>query len=221
MNKVDISIIITNYNKANFIDRAIRSCINQITFKKNIEIIVVDDCSTDDSLQIISEFKGDIQLIINEKNRGVAFSSNAGLEKSSGKYFIRVDADDYISNMSIEILSQILDNNEEIDYVYADHYRVDTRGFKVEKVKLDTQNALYNHGAGILMRTSALRAIGGYDELLRNCEDFDLIVRLQKSGSKGHYIPLPLYRYYIHGQNITLTPERVEFWKIVEEKHGI
>lgn len=221
MSNIDISIIITNYNKADFIDRAIRSCINQIIFKKNIEIIVVDDCSTDDSLEIISEFKDEIQLIINDQNRGVAFSSNAGLGRSSGKYVIRVDADDYISNLSLEILSQILDNNQDFDYVYADHYRVDTRGFKIEKVKLDTQDALYKHGAGILMRTSVLRAIGGYDEVLRNCEDFDLIVRLQKSGSKGYYIPLPLYRYYIHGENITLTPERGEFWKIVEKKHGI
>jgi glycosyltransferase involved in cell wall biosynthesis len=123
MNNVDVSIIITNYNKADFIDRAIRSCINQIIFKKNIEIIVVDDCSTDESLQIISEFKDEIELIVNKKNSGVAFSSNAGLGRSSGKYVIRVDADDYISNLSLEILSQILDNNEEIDYdIFLNNY---------------------------------------------------------------------------------------------------
>ena len=221
MKHIDISIIITNYNKSKYIDRAIRSCINQIIFKKNIEIIVVDDCSTDNSLDIISEFKEDINILTNNINKGVAFSSNLGLSKASGKYFIRVDADDYISTLATEIFSQILDNNEDLDYVYADHYRVDTRGLKIEKVQLNTLDSLYRHGAGILMRTSALNKIGGYDEELRNCEDFDLILRLQKSGSRGYYLPLPLYRYYIHGDNMTLTSERSDYWTIVEKKHGI
>ena len=111
--------------------------------------------------------------------------------------------------------------NEEFDYVYGDHNRVDVRGLKVEKVQLNTEKKLYEHGAGILMRVSTLRSINGYDEGLRNCEDYDLLLRMQKHGSVGYYLPLPLYRYYIHGNNMTLNSEREMYWKVVDDKHGI
>ena len=62
---MDISLIILNYNLSQFVARAIRSCLNQVIFRKNIEIIVVDDNSSDDSLKIINEFKSDITIIKN------------------------------------------------------------------------------------------------------------------------------------------------------------
>jgi glycosyltransferase involved in cell wall biosynthesis len=221
MYKTDISIIITNYNKSKFIDRSIRSCISQLTLRKNIEVIVVDDKSTDDSVSVISEFVDDIKLIKNVRNMGVAYSSNVGLKTCSGEYYMRVDADDFISNLTCEIFHQVLSANTEYDFVYADHYRIDVRGFKIDKVKLDNENNVFKHGAGMMFRTSKLTAIGGYDESLRNCEDFDLLFRLKKSGSVGYYIPIPLYRYYIHGNNLTLEADRNILWEKVEKKYGI
>ena len=72
MSQVDFTLVITNYNKARFIDRAIRSCLMQLIFRRNIEIIVVDDASTDNSLHIVNEFKNDVRLLVNETNKGVA-----------------------------------------------------------------------------------------------------------------------------------------------------
>tara|TARA_R110002111_G_scaffold176351_1_gene241889 strand:- start:188 stop:862 length:675 start_codon:yes stop_codon:yes gene_type:complete len=218
---VDFSIIITNYNRASFIDRAIRSCLSQIIFRSNYEIIVVDDSSTDDSVDIISEFKNEVLLYENKENMGVAYSSNIGLKNSNGKYWMRVDADDFLNHHACQYMSMILDENKEMDYVYCDHYRVDVRGVKVSKVKLDNENALYEHGAGIMFRRSCLEDVGGYDEKLRNCEDYDLLIRLKQQGFKGYYLPVPLYRYYIHGDNMTLTEERKDYKKIVEKKHDI
>ena len=94
---MDISLIILNYNLSQFVSRAIRSCLAQIIFRKNIEIIVVDDNSTDDSLKIINEFNNDITLIKNTSNKGVGYSSNQALKKSKGKFWMRVDADDFIT----------------------------------------------------------------------------------------------------------------------------
>lgn len=219
--QIDFTLVITNYNKARFIDRAIRSCLMQLVFRRNIEIIVVDDASSDNSLQIVQEFKNDVRLLVNETNKGVAHASNLALANSQGRYWMRVDADDFLNMYACAFMAGILDENEDITFVYCDHYRVDVHGVKVSKVRLDSDEALYEHGAGVLFRTEDLREFGGYDESLRNCEDYDLLYRLKRAGRKGHYLPIPLYRYYIHGDNITLTPERQEFKKRVEQKHGI
>jgi glycosyltransferase involved in cell wall biosynthesis len=221
MSQVDFTLVITNYNKARFIDRAIRSCLMQLIFRRNIEIIVVDDASTDNSLHIVNEFKNDVRLLVNETNKGVAQASNLALANSRGRYWMRVDADDFLNMYACAFMAGVLDENEDLSFIYCDHYRVDVHGVKISKVSLDNDAALYEHGAGVLFRTEVLREIGGYDESLRNCEDYDLLYRLNRSGKKGYYLPVPLYRYYIHGDNITLKEERQQFKKIVEEKHGI
>ena len=193
----------------------------QLMFRRHIEVIVVDDASTDNSLDIIQEFSRDIRLLVNETNKGVAYASNLALKHAQGRYWMRVDADDFLNLYACGFMAGILDENENVDFVYCDHYRVDVRGVKISKVRLDNDEALYDHGAGVLFRTDVLRKIGGYDEALRNCEDYDLLYRLKKAGHKGYYLPVPLYRYYIHGDNITLTTEREQYRKVVEAKHGI
>lgn len=217
----DISIIIANFNKSSFIDRAIRSCLNQIAFRKQIEIIVIDDCSTDNSIEIIEEFSSDIIFIKNERNMGIGYTSQVGIDNASGKYWMRVDADDFISEHTCEFLSKLLEYNNEYDYVYSDHFRVDMRGRKIDRISLAKKEVLYMHGAGIMFKTDVLKEIGGYDTALRNCEDYDLLLRLDKFKKIGYHLPIPLYRYYIHGNNITLDPERLILKKMVEDRYGI
>ena len=91
----DISIVICNYNYGNYITRAIRSCLSQRNV--NFEVIVVDDCSTDDSIDKILAFGDDVRLIRNKKNMGVAESSNIGLNAAKGRFVIRVDSDDFVN----------------------------------------------------------------------------------------------------------------------------
>ena len=134
---------------------------------------------------------------------------------------MRVDADDFLNAYACAFMGTILDENPGIDFVYCDHYRVDEQGAKISKIRLDNENALFEHGAGVLFRTAALREVGGYDADLRNCEDYDLLLRLKQKGRQGYYLPVPLYRYYIHGQNMTLGADREAYRKIVEKKHGV
>jgi glycosyltransferase involved in cell wall biosynthesis len=213
------SLVITNYNRAQFLDRAIRSCTGQLLFRTPFEIIVVDDASTDSSLDIIKEFKTDIRSFVHSENLGVAAASNKAITEATGTYWMRVDADDFLNHYACALMGMVLDENPDIDFVYCDHYRVDIRGVKVSKVKLDTEEQLLEHGAGVLFRTEKLREIGGYDESLKNCEDYDLLLRLKKNRAKGYYLPVPLYRYYIHGENMTLTPDRQEYKDLVKRKH--
>ena len=81
--------------------------------RQSIEIIVIDDASEDESLEVLQEFAGSILLIKNSTNEGVSTASNLGIEASSGEYVMRVDSDDYLSHFSCSFLSQVLDNNDD------------------------------------------------------------------------------------------------------------
>ena len=95
----DISIIITNYNYGKYIARCLRSCLSQVSV--NHEVIVVDDCSTDDSLNSVKPFLNDITLLQTDENSGVSIAANLGISQARGQFFFRVDADDNINkNMS-------------------------------------------------------------------------------------------------------------------------
>ena len=134
---------------------------------------------------------------------------------------MRVDADDFLNQHACQTMLYLLEENENFDYVYCDHFRVDVDGVKIKKVKLNNKPNLFRHGAGILFRRDILIEIGGYDEKMRNCEDYDLLARLHILKKKGFYIPVPLYRYYIHGKNITLKKERKKMELKMKEKYGL
>ncbi len=219
MTTLDVSMIITNFNRGKFLDRAVRSCLDQIVFRRSFEVIIVDDASTDNSTQIIKTYEQDVVSVLLETNRGVGGASNAGINASKGKYIMRVDADDFLNKLAITYTSQILDENPAIDFVYCDHYRVDEVGFKQSRVPLSTQQKLFEHGAGVLFRTSALKEVGGYDETLRTCEDYDLIGRLIQNGCRGFHLPIALYRYHIHGLNLTLQDDRNDAIIEMEKKY--
>lgn len=112
-----ISVIVPVYNAEMYLKKCLNSIVNQ-TYK-NIEIIVVNDGSNDNSKNIIDEYKNRYEGIIKvfeTKNFGVAIARNYGIEKVSGDYFLFVDADDYIELDLIEKLSQIIEK-EKIDIV--------------------------------------------------------------------------------------------------------
>ncbi|WP_440920534.1 glycosyltransferase family 2 protein [Candidatus Pelagibacter sp.] len=204
---MDITLAILNFNRSKFLDRSLRSCLDQVLSNKSIEVIVIDDASTDESLKYLKGFEKYIKIYRNKKNMGAGYSSKLAVKKSKGKYFIRVDSDDYLNKYSVQIMSEILDFNRNLAFVYADHYRVDEYGFKQKIIKLNSKKKILSHGAGIMFRTQMIKKIGNYNPKLREAEDHDLINRLMKKYQTFH-LPIPLYRYYIHGKNISFSGNR-------------
>lgn len=208
-----VSIIITNFNYGKYISRAIRSCLNQ-SVSHIIEVIVIDDCSSDNSAKIIDEnFSSEeiVKIFLNQ-NKGVAYCSNLGIKKASGMYVIRVDADDYIHSKMIEYLFEFLNMNNEYAFSYCDHIRVNENEVKSERICLNDETTLLDHGAGILFKKSHLEAIGLYDEEMLNCEDMLLLKKLMQHNFHGIYVRLPLYRYYRHDNNMTNNIEERKKW---------
>ena len=209
---MDITLTILNFNRSRFLDRSLRSCLDQVLSNKKIELIVVDDASTDNSLKYLKGFKNYIRVFKNKTNRGAGFCSNLAARKAKGKYFIRVDSDDYLNKYSVQVMSEIMDYNKDLALVYSDHFRVDEFGYKQKIVKLDNKKKILSHGAGIMFRTEMIKKVGNYNPNLREAEDHDLLNRMMKK-YKSFYLPIPLYRYYIHGKNISLSGNRKDIIK--------
>lgn len=216
---MDVSILIANFNRENFLDRVIRSCQNQILLNKQLEIILVDDNSTDNSIQVVRKYSDEIKLIPLPENKGIGNASQVGLENSKGKYFVRVDSDDFISPLFLQVLTLALDQNQEYAFVYGDLIQIDEKENRLSKIALDSTQKLYNHGAGVLFRKQVLLEVGGYDSSLRHGEDMDLFIRLEKSGYKGLRLPLALYRYYKHSTNLTSNEVDHKIRKTIKERH--
>lgn len=216
-----VSVIITNYNLEKYLGRCLRSCLNQTLPHEQYEIIVVDDCSTDNSMEVLVPFKEttNVKIIALNENQGVSNASNVGIRRAQAPYVMRVDADDYINQNMLYFFSEILNWNPDVSFVYGDIYKVDEYGNHIERLRLNILENLFNHGAGIMFRKSCLEAVGLYDKELRNCEDFDLLKRIFKNFD-GYYLRLPFYRYRRHEHNMTNNvSERKKWENIVMNKY--
>lgn len=214
---IKVSVIITCYNLENYITRAIHSCIHQTLPEEFYEIIVVDDCSTDNSLQRVQEFGSFIKIIRHEQNKGVAAASNTGIQAAQGKYIVRVDGDDFINKNFLLVMSEILELNDDIGFVYCDHIIVEEN--KPRRFQINTLEKLLDHGAGIMFRKTYLESIGLYDENYRNCEDYDLILRYIKNFD-GYHLKLPYYRYFKRENSLSSKKQERDVLKVqIRENH--
>ena len=214
MNNPLVTVYITNYNYANYIQDAFKSLINQ-TYK-NLEIIIIDDGSTDNSINIIKELKSNYENIqtIFQKNKGLNKTNNVAIQKSSGKYIMRLDADDILVLEAIEKMVEVLEANEEVGLVFPDYYLMDENGYKFsahKRYNFDTDVSLYDrpaHGACTLLRTSFLKAVGGYDEDF-TCQDGYEIWLKFITNYKVKNINEPLFYYRQHSTNLTKNETKI------------
>ena len=192
-----VSILITNYNYDKYLSRCIRSCVNQRF--DDYEIIIVDDNSQDDSYKILNQasknFKN-IRLHYNDVNIGLGASCAKGVSMARGKYIVRVDADDYISEDFLKLLYLYASFNN-AHAVACDYFEVDFDENIINR--LSQKDAPI--ACGILFRTDVLEAIGSYGDLRKN-EDKDLMKRFEKRFIMN-YLEIPLYRYFKHKESLT------------------
>lgn len=199
-----ISVIIPCYNQSEFLLEAIESVLNS-TYK-NLEIIVVNDGSTDKTAEEIKNILPKNVILINQENKGVCLALNNGIEKATGKYILPLDADDKISDTYIEKAITILENNPDIGIVYCDAYFF---GLKHGKWNLASatitnmllENRIFKSG---IFRKSKFLEVGGYKkEMEVGCEDWDLWLSILETGVKVYKIPEGLFFYRIHANERT------------------
>ncbi len=211
-----VSIIITVYNYEKYIERAIRSCLDQSIAKKEFEVIVVNDCSTDNTPSILENYREEVRVFNLEKNMGLAAARNFAVKKARGQFIVFLDADDYIQKDLLLIQKTFLAENNSLDAVSVDYYLVDERGTHLEHVNSEERPI----ACGIMFRKDLLIDIGLYDEKFRAREEEDLRIRFLKK-HKIYNIILPLYRYRMHDNNLTKNENEMNKYKQrLDDKHG-
>ncbi|MDZ4751604.1 MAG: glycosyltransferase family A protein [Flavobacteriales bacterium] len=193
-----ISVIITTFNYAQYVERAIRSAVEQSVPRDSFEIIVVDDASTDRTKEVLAEYHADARIYHLEKNVGLAAARNYGIHKAKGQFIIFLDADDYFHRDLLKVQKLFLEENNSLDAVSTNYWLVDERGNHIEHVNA-SENPI---ACGIMFRKDFLFNIGLYDEGFRAREEEDLRIRWAERYNVYNLI-VPLYRYRMHENNLT------------------
>lgn len=192
-----VSVCIPAYNNAGYIKDTITSILNQ-TYR-NLEVIVVDDKSTDDTVAVVESIRDErLKLYKNEKNLGMVGNWNCCLSYANGEFVKLICADDMIDQNAIEKEARAMQENPGVNLVESDTRLVDINGKKtgafrryhksgcVDGVKLAKKALMIQdfYGAPVnnLIRRSALKKTGGFDESFTYILDFDMWLRLSCTG---------------------------------------
>lgn len=222
-----VSVVISTFNRPNKLREAIRSVLNQ-TFT-DFELIVVDDCSPIDPVEVVSEF-GDrrINYIRLEKNSGSqAKPKNTGILASVGDYVAFLDDDNAYRLDHLAVLVNALDNNPTVSLVYGDRYM----NFENDP----TQNGIgiyHDHSPEVLMqrnyidtsdfmvRREDLFDIGGWDERYKRMLDWNLVARLCKAGRMLLHVPIIITDYNIHKDGMLSDKPVDGEWFVMDLPNG-
>lgn len=212
---MQVSVIITCHNYARYLSRAIRSAINQSLDKKDYEIIVVDDGSTDETRKVMKTYSGKIKPLILKENVGLAAARNEGIKSALGRFVVNLDADDYMDENLLHIEMTFLNFNPAWDAVSCDYFLVDENEKHIGRIS----GAEKPIACGVMFRTDLLFEVGLYDENFKLREEEDLRLRFEKKHLIRN-IELPLYRYRKHDNNMTNNKKKMdEYKKALKKKH--
>ena len=121
---IKVSVIVPVYNTENYLKKCLDSLVNQTL--KDIEIIVINDCSTDNSKKILEKYQEkykNIKLINNPKNKGIGYNRNLGIEKAKGEYISFVDSDDYVELNMLDVMYNRA-KEEDLDIVMCNYHKM-------------------------------------------------------------------------------------------------
>lgn len=219
MTQPKVSIIVALYNKEKYIKKCLKSLINQTL--KDIEIIVVNDCSTDKSLEIVKSFDDKrIKVINNKKNKGIGITRNIGVSKSSGEYIGFVDADDYVEKEVYESYYTYAKENN-LDLLTTDYFKIINNKkeyFKVDNFKITNieknKNIINLINYGPCNKLFKRELIINNEIIFSETTKFEDVIFVAKSvryAKNIGYLNEAYYNYVIHNLSETTTVDKRTF----------
>ncbi|MDY6940976.1 MAG: glycosyltransferase [Cyanobacteriota bacterium] len=202
-----ISLVITSYNQSQYLKGAIATILAQTHL--DFELIVWDDGSTDDSVQIARQYATTDErvTVVAAEHLGRGEALKAAINRTSGRYLGWVDGDDLLAATALEETAAILDTHPEVGVTYTDYAEIDRDGQFLSMGKrckipysphrLLTDFMMFHFR---LMRRSAYDRVGGINPEFEYIEDYDLCLRLSEVTEVRH-LQQPLYFYRLHGEN--------------------
>jgi len=213
MNTARVSIILPVYNAAAYVAGAINSVLRQ-SFS-DFELIIINDGSADNSLEIIKSFEDERIIVINnEVNLGLQHSLNKGLKSAKSEYIARIDADDdwiYINKLQEQV--DFLDNHSKSVLVGTGALMIKASGEEINKIFMPSSDKDIRYSllkanqfihSSIMLRKSALEVVGFYKENddVKHVEDYDLWLRLGRVGNLNN---LPLIAISYRDLNLSVS----------------
>jgi hypothetical protein len=210
-----VSIVIPTRNYADYVGQAIRSALDQ--GYGPIELIVVDDGSTDATPSILERFDTAIRVVRLE-GRGVSVARNAGLAKAGGDHVVFLDADDLLLPGGLAAQVARLERAPDVDVVAGEWYVCDVDAETIYRAG----SALRDHDAlshlqrsnvvstpsAMMLRRRVVDAVGGFDPRLSFTADWEMWLRLARHGYRFASITAPVAMYRLHGRSMTRNLDR-------------
>ena len=222
-----VSIVTPSYNQAQFIEETIRSVLLQ--GYPNLEYIIIDGGSTDNSVDIIRRYEPWLSYWVSEKDRGQSHAINKGFDLAQGEIFAWLNSDDVYAPYAFATAAQAFAERPDCGLVYGDAHRIDIDGQLLGPCKhvqsydrtqmLERCNLIVQPAA--FFRRTAFLAVAGLDESLHNVMDYDLWFRLADH-SGAAYIPSTLAKARIYAATKTQASGRRRFDEIemVARRYG-
>ncbi|TXD36700.1 glycosyltransferase family 2 protein [Lujinxingia vulgaris] len=211
-----VSVYITCHNYGRYLEQAVESVLAQSL--QNWELIIVDDASSDETPEICQRYQEQdpqrIRVLRHEEAQGLQRNANRVLEMARGKYIMRLDADDWLDESALLVMSERMERRAEVALVYPNYFYVDAEGrfLGVEQRKLPGSEArlldLPAHGACTMVRRRVLKALGGYDERHNAQDGYELWLKVSR-----HYavegVATPLFFYRQHPESLSRNEDRL------------
>ncbi|MBK5910536.1 hypothetical protein CCR85_03395 [Rhodothalassium salexigens] len=217
-----LSVLIPNHNYAAYIGQTIDSVLAQDYGP--IELVVVDDGSTDGSVDVIEaalDRAGHLartKLVALPRNRGKLGAINAVLDQLTGDYLITLDADDLLvptyASRCIDVLEAERATDPAVGFVYSDCLLIDSQGEVIDRGRSTPFDAdLLDQFSYVpepaVVVTQAFLDVAPFDETIRVATKHHKWKRMVARGWTGHYLPEPLFHYRMHGNNLSGIGSRV------------
>jgi glycosyltransferase involved in cell wall biosynthesis len=219
-----ISVVVPCYNGGKFLDQ-LTACLARQTFR-DFEIVLVDDGSTDPATQAKLATLDPAIRVIHQENRGMAGARNTGFAESRADLVMVLDCDDQLEPTYLEeCLGALQSAPEEVGFVFTHDRSVGARQ-GIKKNYFNPFDALFKNvcSYGMLIRKTAWKRTGGYDETMRDgYEDWEFSLRLISAGYIGVEIPKPLFIYNVSMQGMLMSrssPMHAALWRRIRQKHS-
>jgi glycosyltransferase involved in cell wall biosynthesis len=212
-----VSVIIPSYNHARYVGDAVESVLTQDSL--DVEIIVVDDGSTDSTQNVLQKYSSAAVRVIRQTNKGLLGARNRGILESSAPILCFLDADDLLLPGSLHFLLNVLDKQPEVGLVTGGRVSVDSNGNKLvsnllKPNNLQVEDLLVDNPiipSGVMVRRNWLDIVGGF-ETKREFDptgDWDLWVRLAYMNCKIEWVEKPVVAYRVHMDQMSQDPSRM------------
>lgn len=212
-----VSVIIPTYNRSELLKKAVESLENQS--HQNFEIIIIDDCSTDDTAEVVRGMNDERIIYLKHSiNKGGSEARNTGIKKATGNFIGFLDSDDQWLPDKLEKQLKQFEGRPDVGVVYTGVQVVDEHNLPTRKIvpeyrgeilpKLFESNCI-DTTSSVLVKREVLDQVKGFDAGLPSCQDWDLYIRLAQV-TKFDFVKESLVLFYHHsGERITTNKKSV------------